>query len=171
MAEKIMRATLIGALALAAISLAGTWQANAEPVNIEAVMVPTQSMRMDFADGTKHFVLMVRREGAATGEGIFAGAKVIEHGWHDIYPPVAGDPHGYLEMTAPNGDVAYLKWSVRAVFIKGAEKPALHDNGVWELVSGTGQFAGLAGVGSLEIKPASPTDRRFILKGEIGPRP
>ena len=60
---------------------------------------------------------------------------------------------------------------MRAVFIKGAEKPALHDNGVWELVSGTGQYAGLAGVGSLVIKPASPTDRRFILKGEVGPRP
>ena len=166
-----MRASLIGALALAITGLAGVTQASAEPVSVEAVMTPTQSMRMDFADGSKHFVLMVRREGAATGKGIFAGAKVVEHGWHDIYPPVAGDPHGYLELTAANGDVAYLKWTVRAVFIKGAEKPALHDKGVWELVSGTGQFAGLAGVGSLEIKPASPTDRRFILEGEVGPRP
>jgi hypothetical protein len=170
-----MRTPLIGALALAVTGfgpgLANVAQVRAEPVTIEAVMTPTQSMRMDFADGSKHFVLMVRREGAASGEGIFAGTKVVEHGWHDIYPPVAGDPHGYLEMTAPNGDVAYLKWTVRAVFIKGAEKPALHDNGVWELVSGTGQFAGLAGVGSLVIKPASPTDRRFILEGEVGPRP
>jgi len=166
-----MRASLIGALALATTGLVGVAQVRAEPVRIEAVMTPTQSMRMDFADGSKHFVLMVRREGAATGDGIFAGAKVVEHGWHDIYPPVAGDPHGYLELTAPNGDVAYLKWTVRATFLKGAEKPALYDNGVWELVSGTGQFAGLAGVGSLLIKPASPTDRRFILEGEVGPRP
>ena len=170
-----MRTPLIAALALAATGLgpglANVGQANAESVSVEAVMTPTQSMRMDFADGSKHFVLMVRREGAASGEGIFAGTKVVEHGWHDIYPPVAGDPHGYLELTAQNGDVAYLKWTVRAVFIKGDEKPALHDNGVWELVSGTGQFAGLAGVGSLVIKPASPTDRRFILEGEVGPRP
>jgi hypothetical protein len=171
MMEQTMRDFLIGILTLAAIGLAGISQANAEAVNVEAVLAPTDSMRMDFKDGSKHFVLMVRREGVAKGQGIFADANVVEHGWHDIYPPVAGDPHGYLELTAPNGDVAYLKWSVRAVFIKGAEKPALFDNGVWELVSGTGQFAGLAGVGSLIIKPASPTDRRFILEGEVGPRP
>jgi len=166
-----MRGILIGALALSAAGLAGAGPVSAEPVSIEAVMAPTRSMRMDFADGSKHFVLMVRREGTAAGVGIFAGAKVVEHGWHDIYPPVAGDPHGYLEMTAPNGDVAYLKWSVRAVFIKGAGKPALFDNGFWELVSGTGQFAGLAGVGSLAIKAASPTDRLFIIEGEVGPKP
>ena len=166
-----MRGTLIGALALLAAGLAGAGPVNAEPVSVEAVMAPTESMRMDFADGSKHFVLMVRREGTASGSGIFAGTKVVEHGWHDIYPPVAGDPHGYLELTAPNGDVAYLKWTVRAVFIKGAEKPAPFGNGVWELVSCTGQFAGLAGVGSLVIKAASSTDRRFILEGEIGPKP
>jgi hypothetical protein len=166
-----MKGFLIGALALSVAGLAGTGAANAEPVSIKAVMAPTQSMRMDFADGSKHFVLMVRREGKAEGEGIFAGATVVEHGWHDIYPPVAGDPHGYLELTAPNGDVAYLKWTVRAVFIKGEEKPKLFDNGIWELVSGTGQFAGLAGIGSLVIKAASPTDRLFILEGEVGSKP
>jgi hypothetical protein len=166
-----MRGIPIGALALLAAGLTSAGPLNAEPVSIEAVMAPTQSMRMDFADGSKHFVLMVRREGTAAGSGIFAGAKVVEHGWHDIYPPVAGDPHGYLELTAPNGDVAYLKWTVRAVFIKGEVKPKLLDNGVWELVSGTGQFAGLAGVGSLVIKPASPTDRLFILEGEVGSKP
>jgi hypothetical protein len=166
-----MRGFLIGALVLAASGLADIGQASAAPVSVEAVMTPTQSMRMDFADGSKRFVLMVRREGKAEGEGIFAGASVVEYGWHDINPPIDGNPQGYLELTAPNGNVAYLKWSVRAVFIKGAEKPKLYDNGVWELVSGTGQFAGLAGVGSLVIKPASPTDRRFILQGEVGPRP
>jgi len=166
-----MRGVLIGALTLSVAGLAGTGLANAEPVSVEAVMAPTQSMRMDFADGSGHFVLMLRREGKAAGESLFAGAAVIEHGWHDINPPVAGDPHGYLELTAPNGDVAYLKWTVRAVFIKGTAKPALFDNGIWELVSGTGQFAGLAGVGSLVIKAVSPTDRLFILEGEVGPKP
>ena len=161
-----MKAILIGAIALAGAGLA-----QAEEVNVEALMTPTDQIKMGFADGSKHFVLMVRREGEASGNGPFAGAKMVEHGWHDIYPPVAGDPHGYLEMTAPNGDVAYLKWSVRAVFIKGAGKPALFDNGFWELVSGTGQFAGLAGVGSLAIKAASPTDRLFIIEGEVGPKP
>ena len=154
-----------------ALSLMAATPGLAEPVAVEAVMAPTQSMRMDFADGSKHFVLMVRREGTAKGTGPFDGASVVEHGWHDIHPPIGGDPHGYLELTAANGDVAYLKWTVRAVFVKGTEKPMLFDNGYWELVSGTGQFAGQAGVGSLVIKPASKTERLFIIEGEVGPKP
>ncbi|MDH3666541.1 MAG: hypothetical protein OEN23_06390 [Paracoccaceae bacterium] len=157
------------ALVLAATLAAAS--ATAEPISVEAVMTPTDSIKMEFADGSKHFVLMVRREGVAKGSGPFDGAKVVEHGWHDINPPIGGDPQGYLELTAANGDIAYLKWTVRAVFLKGAEKPKLFDNGFWELVSGTGQFAGMAGVGSLIIKPASKTERLFILEGEIGPRP
>lgn len=143
----------------------------AEPVQVEAVMAPTQSIRMDFKDGSKRFVLMVQREGEASGSGILAGTKVVEQGWHDINPPMGGDPLGYLEFTAENGDVAYIKWIVRAVFMKGDERPRLIDYGHWELVSGTGQFAGKTGVGTLEIKPASPTDRLFVLAGEIADNP
>lgn len=143
----------------------------AEAVAIEAVMAPTQSIRMDFKDGSNHFVLMVQREGEAKGSGALAGASVVEQGWHDIHPPFGGDPLGYLEFTAENGDVAYIKWTVRAVFAKGEERPRLIDYGHWELVSGTGQFAGKTGVGTLEIKPASPTDRLFILAGEIADKP
>ena len=143
----------------------------AENVSVEAVMSPTDQIRMDFKDGSKHFVLMVRREGEAVGDGLFAGTKVVEHGWHDIHPPLDADPQGYLELTAANGDVAYLKWTVRAVFTKGEERPNLLDYGVWELTSGTGQFAGKRGVGTLIIKPASPTDRKFILTGEVGEQP
>ena len=143
----------------------------AEPVAIEAVMAPTQSIRMDFKDGSNRFVLMVQREGTATGSGALSGAAVVEQGWHDINPPHGGDPQGYLEFTAENGDVAYIKWIVRAVFFKGEERPRLADYGHWELVSGTGQFAGKTGVGTLEIKPASPTDRLFVLAGEIDDKP
>jgi len=143
----------------------------AEPVSIEAVMSPTQSIRMDFKDGSNRFVLMVQREGEATGSGALAGASVVEQGWHDIYPPFGADPLGYLEFTAENGDVAYVKWTVRAVFVAGEESPRLIDYGHWELVSGTGQFEGKTGVGTLEIKPASPTDRLFVLAGEIADKP
>ncbi|KKL13699.1 hypothetical protein LCGC14_2523140, partial [marine sediment metagenome] len=76
-----------------------------------------------------------------------------------------------LFSAALDGDVAVLKWTVRAVFLKGDDKPALFDNGVWELVSGTGSFEGMAGVGALVIKPAEGEDRRFILTGEIGEAP
>jgi hypothetical protein len=156
-------------LAVAFSLFAGS--AMAEPVNIEAVMAPTDVIRMDFKDGSKHFVAMVRRTGNATGSGLLAGTAVVEQGWHDINPPFGADPQGYLEMTADNGDVAYLKWTVRAVFTKGEAKPQLHDYGFWELVSGTGQFADKRGVGTLEIHPVSKTDRKFILSGEIGDKP
>jgi hypothetical protein len=143
----------------------------AEVVAIKAVMAPKESMRMDFQDGSKHFVLLVRREGKSEGEGALGGADVTEYGWHDINPPVGGDPHGYLQFKAPNGDIANIRWTVRAVFFKGEKKPALADYGHWELVSGTGQFANATGVGTLTIKPASKTDRIFTLSGEIAPRP
>jgi len=143
----------------------------AEPIAIEAVMSPTQSIRMDFKDGSNHFVLMVQREGEAEGSGALAGASVVEQGWHDIHPPFGGNPLGYLEFTAENGDVAYVKWTVRAVFAKGEERPRLIDYEHWELVSGTGQFEGKTGVGTLEIKTLSPTDRLFVLAGEIANKP
>ncbi len=31
-------------------------------------MTPKEQIQLDFTDGSKHFVLMVRREGKATGE-------------------------------------------------------------------------------------------------------
>jgi len=164
MIKTLLVSTALGLVASATALLA-------EPVSVEAVMSPTQSIRMDFKDGSKHFVLMVQREGEAKGSGALAGASVVEQGWHDIHPPFGGDPQGYLEFTAANGDVAYLKWTVRAVFGKGEQRPRLIDYGHWELVSGTGQFDGKTGVGTLEIKPASPTDRRFILAGEIVEKP
>jgi len=153
------------------LSVAFATFAKAEPVAVEAVMTPQEQMKFEFGDGSKNFVLAVRREGAAKGTGAFDGASVTEFGWHDIRPPVDGDPQGYLELTTENGDVAVLKWSVRAIFLAGDGKPALFDNGVWELTSGTGQFKDMAGVGSLVIKPAEGEARKFILDGELRAKP
>ncbi len=69
------------------------------------------------------------------------------------------------------GDVAVIKFTVRAVFMKGEDQPALHDNGFWELTSGTGAFAGKRGVGALTIEPAGGSNRAFTLTGEIGDAP
>jgi hypothetical protein len=144
--------------------------AQAAAVKIEAVMSPKEQIQLDFADGSKHFVLMVKREGKATGEGSLAGAAVTEYGRHDITPGIGGDPSGYLVFTAPDGDIAYIKWLVRAVFVPGPDnKPMLLDNGVWEVVGGTGKLKGLKGAGTLHIKAVSPTDRKFILDGELVP--
>ncbi len=160
---------IAGAALLSAILFAQpAW---ADNVDIQAVLSPTEQIKLDFQDGSKHFVLLVKREGKAEGSGPLAGAAVTEYGMHDIIPGVSGDPRGYLEVTAPSGDIAYLKWQVRAVFLKGEGKPRLRDHGFWELAGGTGAFAGQRGVGTLEIKPAGKVERLFILKGEIAPAP
>lgn len=156
------------ALTSTAVLLFYSASANADPLKIEAVMSPKEKIQLDFADGSKHFVLMVRREGAASGTGAFNGTKVVEYGMHDIIPGVGGDPRGYLVLTAANGDLAYVKWQVRAVFVPGPDgKPQLLDNGFWETAGGTGAFANMTGAGTLHIKAVSPTDRKFILEGDL----
>lgn len=141
----------------------------AEPLDIIALMSPKEQFRLDFQDDSKRFVLMVRREGRAEGAGFLAGASVTEYGMHPIQPGVGGQPRGYLEFT-DGADKAYVEWDVRAVFVPGPEgKPTLLDNGTWQVVGGTGKFAGLKGAGSLNIRAASPTDRNFILKGDLFP--
>ena len=152
------------------VSLIAT--ARAEMIKLEAVMSPKQQMKLDFKDGSGHFVLMVQREGKAEGSGALAGAAVTEYGVHDIIPGVSGDPRGYLVFAGLNGDEAYVKWQVQATFIPGDDgKPKLLDNGVWQIVGGTGHFKTLKGAGILHIKAVSPTDRRFILEGELTPVP
>lgn len=152
-----------------ALSLAATsGVALSAPATIEAVMTPKEKIQLDFADGSRHFVLMVRREGKATGSEPLAGADVTEYGFHDIVPAESGDPRGYLTFTRQEGNVAYVKWTVRAVFVPGADgKPVLLDQGVWEVVGATGKFKGLKGAGTMHIKAVSPTDRKFILTGEL----
>lgn len=147
---------------------AGLASASAEPLRIEAVMSPKEQIRLDFQDASKHFVLMVRREGTSKGTGLLSGASVVEYGMHDIVPGVGGDPRGYLVFANAAGDKAYIKWQVRAIFVPGPQgKPVLNDNGFWEIAGGTGAFANLVGAGSLNIKAVSPTDRNFILNGEV----
>jgi len=156
---------------IALLSMSIVTQAYAEDVSITATLVPEDSIRMDFEDGSNQFVLMVRREGESEGQGALANADVTEYGWHDIDPPHGADPQGYLQFRTNEGDVANVKWTVRAVFFAGEERPRLVDYGFWELVSGTGQFERQTGVGTLTIKPAEGTARLFSLEGEIGPKP
>lgn len=160
-----MKSPFVLAIAAAAALVAGS--AVADPVSVEVLLTPQEQMKFEFADGSKHFVLAVRREGKAEGSGAFAGASVTEFGWHDVNPPISGAPQGYLQLTTENGDIAVLRWDVKAVFTKGADSPALFTSGVWELVSGTGQFEDQRGVGSLVIKPQGGPNL-FILEGKIG---
>ncbi len=142
----------------------------AEPVSVEVVLETQESFKFEFADGTKHFVLAVKREGIAEGTGPFAGATITEIGWHDVDPPNGGAPVGYLQVETPNGDVAVLSFRATAIFTKPEGKLMLHNHGVWELVSGTGQFERMRGVGSLNILPLGGPNK-FTIKGEVGDAP
>ena len=158
----------IASAAIIACGLALSSAAIADPLNVQATMVPKEQIKLDFKDGSGHFVLMVRREGTAAGTGLLDGAQLVEFGRHDIVPGVSGDPSGYLVAAKGEGNVAYIKWTVRAIFLPGKDgKPELNDNGIWEVVSGTGSFKSLKGAGTLHIKAANPTDRIFILDGNM----
>jgi hypothetical protein len=56
-------------MVVTATALFGTATASVEaaPVKIDAVVSTTEQIRLDFPDGSKHFIAMVRREGKATG--------------------------------------------------------------------------------------------------------
>ncbi len=140
----------------------------AAPVTIDALVATKEQIRLDFVDGSKHFVAMVRRDGKASGAGSLDGMAVSEYGRHDIVPGVGGDPSGYLVFSSGDNDVAYLKYMVRAIYVPGADgKPVLLDGGVWEVVGAAGKLKGLRGAGTLRIRALSPTDRRFTLDGEL----
>jgi len=148
--------------------IGGTADAGAAEMKVEAVMAPQEQMRLDFEDGSKHFVLLVRRTGTAKGSGPLADAEVTEFGMHDLVRGQDGDPRGYLVFSLADGSKAYIKFRVRAIFVPGPNgKPKLLDNGFWEVAGATGSLKGLKGAGTLHIKPASKTDRRFILNGEL----
>lgn len=143
--------------------------ARAEQVKFEALVAQKEAIRLDFSDSSKRFFLLVRREGKTEGQGALAGANVQEYGVHDVVPGVGGEPHGYLEFAAPDGSKAYLKWTIQAVFVPGPDgKPKLLDNGVWQVVGGTGRWEKLKGAGTLRLRFPGPTDRRFVMEGELG---
>jgi hypothetical protein len=154
--------------AVATALLSGASSVEAEPVKFEALLAQKEAIRLDFADASKRFFSMVRREGKSEGQGPLASANVQEYGAHDVVPGVGGEPRGYLEFATTDGSKAYLKWFIQAVFVPGPDrKPKLLDNGVWQVVGGTGKLEKLKGAGTFRLQFAGPTDRRFVMEGEL----
>lgn len=154
--------------AVATALLAATTLVQAEPVKFEALVAQKEAIRLDFTDASKRFFLMVRRDGKSEGQGPLAGATVREYGVHDVVPGVGGEPHGYLEFVAADGSKAYLRWTIHAVFVPGdGGKPKLLDNGVWQVAGGTGTLEKLKGAGTFRLRFPGPTDRRFVMEGEL----
>lgn len=161
------------ALAGAGLTLClGASGAAAESMSLDVVLSPKDEIRLHFEhDSRRHFQL-TQREGTADGAGPFTGAKVVEYGMHDVVVGDRGIASGYFEVTTTEGDIAYLKWRLRAHFIAGAEdKVKVVNTGYWELIGGIGQFAGMRGVGTLLLQFVSKTERRFLFEGDISPAP
>jgi hypothetical protein len=137
-------------------------------VKFDAVVSDKEAIRLDFADPSKHLFRLVRREGKTEGQGPLSGAAVQEYGAHDVIPGVGGEPRGYLEFTNADGDKAYIKWTIQVSFVPGPEgKPKLLDNGVWQVVGGTGKLEKLKGAGTLRLIATGETERRFVMEGEL----
>lgn len=165
-----MRPIRIALLGLA-LSL-GAGGAAAEPMTLDVVLAPKDSISLEFKDNNRHFVTLIRREGTAAGGGVFEGATVLEYGFHDVTLGEGGEATGYFEATTTGGDTAYLRWRLRARFVAGPEgKAKVINSGYWELAGGTGRFATLRGVGTLLLEFVSKTDRRFVLNGDLSPAP
>lgn len=162
-----MKAVLVGLT----FSL-GAAGAAAEPVSLDVVLAPKDQIRLEFEDDSRHSLSLTQREGTAEGSGVFAGANVVEYGMHDVVVGEGGEASGYLAATATGGDIAYIQWQLRALFVAGPDgKAKVIDNGHWELAGGTGQFASMRGVGTIRIEFVSKTDRRYVLEGDISPAP
>ena len=153
---------------VAGICVLGSAAALAAPVKIEAVITPKTESRLDFADGSKRFLLATQREGKATGNGPLAGTTMVEWGMHDVNPAVGANANGYLVFTAADGDVAYVKYQFRAIPVAGADgKARFLANGFWETAGGTGKFKALRGAGTMHINTPSPKERQWILDGDL----
>jgi hypothetical protein len=58
-------ACAIASACLFAASIGFAAAAMTDPLSVQATMVPKEQIKLDFKDGSGHFVLMVRREGNA----------------------------------------------------------------------------------------------------------
>ncbi len=163
-----MKAQLAKLVLVAAVGVGAAANARTEPVKFDALVVEKEAVRLNFVDSSKHLFALVRREGKSDGQGPLAGATVQEYGAHDVVPGVSGEPRGYLEFTKADGDKAYIKWTMEILYVPGPDGKAkgLY-NGVWQVVGGTGKLENLKGAGTLHMVATGPTERRFVLDGEL----
>ena len=155
---------------VAAMALAGatTGSVQAERVKIEAVISAKVESKLEFADGSKRYLLATQREGKASGNGPLAGTTMIEWGTHDVFPGIGTNANGYLVFTTPEGEVAYLKYQFRGLPVVGpGGKQQNLINGFWEVVGSSGKIKSLQGAGTLHVNIVSPKERHWILEGDL----
>ena len=157
--------TLVTTTALYSLFTASIYAA---PVRVEALISTKTETRLDFADGSKRYLVAIQREGKATGSAPLAGATMLEWGVHDVIPGVGISGGGYLVFTTAEGDIAYLKYQMRGTPMPAQDgRPRNLVNGSWEVVSSTGKLKQLQGAGILRVNVISPNERSWILEGEL----
>jgi hypothetical protein len=155
-------------VAVAALCASVATPLEAAPVKLEALITPKTESKLEFADGSKRYLLATQREGKAQGTGPLAGATMLEFGAHDVTPGVGSTGSGYLVFTTADGDIAYLKYQFRMLVVPGAEgKPHPLITGHWVVGGGTGKLLGLRGAGTVHVKVVSPKERHWILDGDL----
>ncbi|MEO8186701.1 MAG: hypothetical protein ABI580_04970, partial [Burkholderiaceae bacterium] len=84
--SKGRRLPVVRMLTGAALCAAVGASVEAAPVKVEALIATTAESKLEFTDGSKHYLLAIQREGKATGTGPLAGATMLEWGMHDVTP-------------------------------------------------------------------------------------
>ena len=168
MNSKVGVTVLRGMMATVVFFMVAATASEAAPLKVQALISPKAESKLVFADGSKRYLIATQREGAVTGDGLLADTTMLEWGVHDVTPGSGAQGNGYLVFTSAEGDIAYLKYQFRALQVPVAEgKRRVLINGHWEVVGGTGKFKGLRGAGTVQVKPLSPKERRWILEGEL----
>ena len=91
--------TKVAKYALIAVLVAGAASTvRAETSKFNALVAQKEALRLDFTDGSKHFFLLVHREGKPEGQGPLAGATANEYGAHDAISSYA-DVRGFSYQT------------------------------------------------------------------------
>jgi hypothetical protein len=142
--------------------------AHAAPIEIEILLTPKSSTKLELVDDSHRYMLASQREGQAIGSGPLAGTATLDWGVHDVQPGVGAIGRGYLVFTAAEGDIAYVKYEFHAQPMPSVDgKPFNLLNGVWEMVGGTGRFKAVHGAGTTHIDVVPPNDRKWRLVGDL----
>ena len=123
-------------------------------------------------------VALLRAEMKAVQETVHAGITVMRGDFNGTRNPLAQCGIGKVNATLCTQMLVDLYQPSGMIFSgvaggllpnmqSGQAKPQLLDYGVWEVAGGTGSLAKLQGIGTMTIKPASKTKRRFTLTGDL----
>ena len=146
--------------------------AGAEPLKIEMRLSNPEQLRIEFplVGAEKHYGAFVKREGVIAAGFTWAGAKVQEVGYHDVFPGEQVRGTGYITFTLPHGDQVSMKHEFVTAFLPAPDgKMVPVEHGVWTIIGGTGGLSGVRGVGRFQIKrvPDDAKVRVWDLTGDI----